>query len=107
MISFSMLNLIVIGLILIGGELKEHDIRYPYTIFLLFLVGSILLYIVTVNNIENDAFSKMDMPLPWFVEVYIKLIKWPPGALLMTLLAGVVIYYSYTLAINRKSYLSF
>jgi hypothetical protein len=107
MISFSMLNLIVIGLIWIGGELKEHDIRYPNTIFLLFLVGSIFLYVVTVNNIENDVFSKTDIPVPWFVEAYIKLIKWPPGALLMTLLAGVVIYFSYTLAINRKSYLSF
>ena len=107
MISFSMLNLIVIGLISIGGDLKLHDIRYPNTIFALFLVGSIFLYIVTMNNIENDVFSEMDIPVPWFFEAYIKFIKWPSGALFMTLLAGVVIYFSYTLAINRKSYLSF
>ena len=107
MISFSMLHLIVIGLISIGGDLKLHDIRYPNTIFALFLVGSIFLYIVTMNNIENDVFSEMDIPVPWFFEAYIKFIKWPSGALFMTLLAGVVIYFSYTLAINRKSYLSF
>ena len=106
MISFSMLNLIVIGLISIGGELKLHDIRYPNTIFALFLVGSIFLYIVTVNNIENYVFSKTDIPVPWFVEAYIKFIKWPSGALFMTLLAGAVIYLSYALSINRKSYLS-
>ena len=107
MISFSMLNLIVIGLIWIGGELKLHDIRYPNSIYILFLVGSIFLYVVTVNNIENDVFSKMDIPVPWFVEAYIKFIKWPSGALFMTLLAGAVIYLSYALHINRKSYLSF
>ena len=59
-----------------------------------------------MNNIENDVFSNMDIPVPWFVEAYIKFIKWPSGALFMTLLAGVVIYFSYTLSINRKSYLS-
>jgi hypothetical protein len=106
MISFSMLNLIVIGLIWIGADLKYYDIRYPNTIFFLFLVGSIFLYIVTVNNIENDIFSKMDIAVPWLVEAYIKFIKWPSGALFMTLLAGAVIYLSYTLSINRKSYLS-
>ena len=84
-----------------------HDIRYPNTIFVLFLVGSIFLYIVTMNNIENDVFSEMDIPVPWFFEAYIKFIKWPSGALFMTLLAGVVIYLSYALAINRKSYLTF
>ena len=107
MISFSMLNLIVIGLIWIGGELKCYDIRYPNTIFALFLVGSIFLYIVTMNNIENDVFSKTGIPVPWFVEAYIKFIKWPSGAIFMTLLAGAVIYLSYALSINRKSYLSF
>lgn len=107
MISFSMLHLIVIGLISIGGDLILHDIRYPNIIFTLFLAGSIFLYIVTMNNIENDVFSEIDIPVPWFVEAYIKFIKWPSGALFMTLLAGVVIYLSYTLSINRKSYLSF
>lgn len=106
MISFSMLNLIVIGLIWIGGELKCYDIRYPNTIFFLFLVGSIFLYIVTVNNIENYVFSETDIPAPWFFEAYIKFIKWPSGALFMTLLAGAVIYLSYAVSINRKSYLS-
>jgi uncharacterized membrane protein AbrB (regulator of aidB expression) len=70
------------------------------------LVGSIFLYIVTVNNIENDVFSKMDIPVLWLVEAYIKFIKWPSGALFMTLLAGAVIYLSYVVSINRKSYLS-
>ena len=106
MISFSTLHLIVIGLISIGGDLKMLDIRYPNTIFLLFLFGSIFLYIVTMNSIENDVFSEMDIPVPWFFEAYIKFIKWPSGALFMTLLAGAVIYFSYTLSINRKSYLS-
>jgi hypothetical protein len=104
MISMAMFNLILICLIIIGGELSFYGTKPRIIIFVISLVISGLLFTAIINNIETYQFSEfIEIPL---LEAFIKIFKSPVGSLLMSIVAVIFLYLEYITVINRRSNLN-
>ena len=103
MISFSMHIYIIFLLIAIGGQFGSYFKKFRGTVLLLSIAGSVSLFIFSVNTIKY-TYSMMNIESP-LLKTYLNLIKSPSGALIMSLLAGLMLYLFYKLYVNRKYYL--
>lgn len=103
MISFSMHIYIIFLLIAIGGQYGYYFKKFRGTVSLLSIAGSASLFIFSISTIKY-TYSMMNIESP-LLKTYLNLIKSPSGALIMSLLAGLMLYLFYKLYINRKYYL--
>jgi hypothetical protein len=103
MISFSMHIYIIFLLFVIGGQYGYYFKKFRKTVLLLSIAGSVYLFLFSVNTIKYTySMMKLESPL---LKTYLNLIKSPSGALIMSLLAGLMLYLFYKLYLNRKYYL--
>lgn len=105
MISVAMFNLILICLIILGGELSYYSTRPRIIILVISLVIVIFLFTAIINNIETYQFSEFNIEIP-LLEAFIELFKSPAGSLLMSIAAGIFLYLAYIVMINRRSNLN-
>jgi hypothetical protein len=103
MISMTMFNLILFGLLMIGGGLSYYGIRPRISIFVISLIIVILLFTTIINNIRTYQFEFIEIPL---LEAFIELFKSPAGSLMMSITAGIFLYLGYIVTINRRSNLN-
>jgi len=100
MISLAMLNLIVVGVIAIGIELGYYGTRFRIPIFVIFMIGAIFLFSFSLDVMSpamNTGVTFLESP---------EFLKTPIWALLVSLLAGFILYLDYILFMNRKYFLN-